>query len=101
MDKQLQGEIITKYLSDFPDTPSLTLAKMIFKDNQEVWKSPESVRSSIRRYKGQGGKDQLKQLSDKSFLSEAGEYNPFDDLPEGIRELGDATPVEVKGKKSL
>jgi len=101
MDKQLQGEIITKYLSDFPDTPSLTLAKMIFKDNQEVWKSPESVRSSIRRYKGQGGKYQLKQLADKSFLSEAGEYNPFDDLPEGIRELGDATPVEVKGKKSL
>jgi predicted phosphodiesterase len=46
------GNIIKKYLTRFPDSPALSLAKKIYKENKLHFTNVESVRSSIRQYRG-------------------------------------------------
>ena len=80
-EKKLPGEIVTSYLERFPETPSLTLAKLIYKENPEVWSNVESVRNRIRYYRGSNGVKGFDQLADRRFIKEFGNYNPFE-LPE-------------------
>jgi len=59
MIKTIKGEIVTEYLEhpEWGELPSLTLARLIYKDNKEVFKDVEEVRGSVRYYrdkKGQG-----------------------------------------------
>jgi predicted phosphodiesterase len=44
------GIIVKGYLDRFPDTPDLTLAKKIYKENPKQFKDIEAVRSIIRGY---------------------------------------------------
>lgn len=57
--KTIKGEIITEYLNheDWGKLPSLTLARLIYKDNKEVYTNVEAVRRIIRAYRGQAGKN--------------------------------------------
>lgn len=82
MGKQLQGEIAIKALKDFPETPLLTLAKKIYKENNEVFATLETARSLLRYYSGKCGARHKSMLKDKSIIrEEKGLYNPFN-LPE-------------------
>ena len=55
-EKGPQGEIITKYLADYPATiGSKTLARIIYRENQGLWKDLEAVRTSVRYYRGRQG----------------------------------------------
>lgn len=78
---KISGKIVTEYLTRFPETPSLTLAKKIYKENKAQFISVDSVRRIIRYYRGQGGEDKRKCLKDRRFVKEAGSRNPFDFLP--------------------
>ena len=55
--KTIKGEIVNDYLehSDWRKLPTLTLARLIYKHNPEVYKGVESVRSIIRLARGQRG----------------------------------------------
>lgn len=55
--KTIKGEIVQEYLNheEWGKLPSLTLARLIYKDNVEVFKDVESVRTVIRGYRGQAG----------------------------------------------
>ena len=46
----MKGEIVKEYLEhpEWGTLPSLTLARLIYKDNVEVFKDVEDVRSKIR-----------------------------------------------------
>lgn len=44
------GIIVKSYLDRFPDTPDLTLAKKIYKENPKQFKDVEAVRSIVRGY---------------------------------------------------
>ena len=44
------GIIVKSYLDRFPDTPDLTLAKKIYKENPKQFKNIEVVRSVVRGY---------------------------------------------------
>ena len=59
--KKLQQENIKKMIKDAvrdnPDIPSRTLARMIYFQNVQIFKDIESVRSSIRWYRGKNGKE--------------------------------------------
>ena len=56
----LNGEIVKKYLKKFPNTPNLTLAKKIYKENSKLFTNVDSVRSLIRSYLGQAGQKNRK-----------------------------------------
>jgi len=84
--KTIKGEIVQEYLNheEWGKLPSLTLARLIYKDNQEVYKSVEDVRSKIRSYRGQYGKSAtiVTHKTEKAEHAKAlGISNPFG-LPE-------------------
>lgn len=81
----IKEKIVKEYLAKFPNTPSLTLAKKIYKENKESFKSVDLVRSAIRRHRGQFGDWSRKHIKDKTFFKEAGERNPFT-MPESHAE---------------
>jgi predicted MPP superfamily phosphohydrolase len=95
----LTGVTVCAYLKRFPDTPSLTLAKKIYKENPEVFTNIEHVRSIIRDYRGQNGNDENKRASrNKQFNRPPGEYNPFK-IPES--DCTEWKPIHIKEKRGL
>jgi hypothetical protein len=47
--------LIFEYCKQFPNTPSLTLSKKIYKEHPEKFNSIESVRDRVRYYRGNKG----------------------------------------------
>ena len=99
---KVSSEVVKRYLSKFPHTPSYTLAKLIYKENSELFTSPEVVRSGIRYWRGKSGKDSKKKLSSNEFLQKyKGLPNPFGHLPKGIKYLSETQTVKLEGSKFL
>jgi predicted phosphodiesterase len=62
--------------------PTLTLARIMYKENIELFKSVDSARSSLRRLEGKVGNAEKKYLSNKDFImNEERPKNPWK-LPE-------------------
>ena len=77
--------------------PSLTLARIMYKENIEVFKDVESARSVLRYLEGKQGKKNLKKVHSKEFLmSEERPKNPWK-LPES--EEAKYEPYIIKAKK--
>ena len=75
-------DIIKEYLKRFPDSPKLTLAKKIYKENSKIFLNIENIRRIINYQKGSAGTSNRKKLVDKQFEKPLTyNYNPFD-LPE-------------------
>ena len=85
----IKGEIIQKYLEHWPHLPSLSLAKLIYKQNKSAFIDVENVRTIIRYYRGQQGDLHRENLQNKEHMTEEkaqhakalGVANPFG-LPE-------------------
>jgi|ETNvirnome_6_100_1030635.scaffolds.fasta_scaffold01475_10 predicted phosphodiesterase len=101
MTQPLRSEIVIDALKRFPDAPSLTLAKKIYKENKNIFKDVDSVRSIVRRFRGQKGANQRKASPDKQHFKTRGKFNPFDKLPKGIKCMSEAKYYTIKGKKTL
>lgn len=92
-------DVTCNYLDRFPDTPVLTLAKKMYKENPLVFKTLDSARDSIRRLKhgkanGLGySTKETKYLQPKTY-----DTNPFK-LPESYSH--DFSPYIVSQSKSL
>lgn len=56
------------YCKDFPDMKDLTLARKMYEENRELFRSPEHARSHIRIVRGHYGKKNLKELSNKEHV---------------------------------
>jgi hypothetical protein len=52
---QVKQKITFEYLEKYRDTPSNTVAKIIFQDHPEFFIDKESARSYIRMYRGKMG----------------------------------------------
>lgn len=96
---KITGEIIIPYLERFPDMPSLTLSKKIYKENKTSFTSVESVRASIRRYRGQLGDWHRKAAKNKKYFKEEGVKNPFEFIPKSYADSFE--PFEIKQSKIL
>jgi len=77
--QKLNGKIVQTYCERFTITPSLTLAKKIYKENSVLFKDVEAVRDIIRHYRGAHGKRKRDTCKIKV------EYNPKT-LPESFAE---------------
>lgn len=81
--ESIATQIARECIKKFPDSPKLTLAKKLFKDNPKVYKSIEHARGIINTIRGLGGN---KRNKDKSlFQAPKFNYNPFN-LPESKSE---------------
>ena len=76
-------EIVRENLLKFPDIPTMTLAKKIYKEHLKYFRDLESVRSAIRRVRGQSGELNRNKTTDKSFFTKPGTVNPFN-LPDSV-----------------
>jgi len=78
----IQGKLVQKECERFKSTPSLTLAKKIYKENSELFKSVENVRTLVRSYRGAHGKQHKEEKKRSNLLVE---YTPKQ-LPESHAE---------------
>ena len=105
--KKITGEIVLKYLDKFTNTPSLTLAKLIYKENHEAFNSVEHVRSTIRTYRGTKGGNSRESVKNRKFFgttpdvnmfkvpdSEAEDYAPFT-LPKQYKRIAVLSDIHV------
>ena len=91
----IQQDIVIKYLKKFPNTPNLTLAKKIYKENNKSFTNVDTIRSIIRRQTGQHGKQKGK---DESLHTAPKPLNPFN-LPESYS--NDFSTYEIKQTSTL
>jgi predicted phosphodiesterase len=79
------------------DMPTLTLAKILYKENIELFKSVEDARTVLRYNEGKTGNKLKKEIKDKSlFMSEERPRNPWK-LPESDETKYE--PFIIKAKK--
>ena len=58
-------KIVFDFVKDNPDIPSQTLAKIIYFKNPQIFKDVESIRTTVRYFRGKRGKDKLNSLINK------------------------------------
>jgi len=91
--------IAEEVCSKFKETPSLTLAKKLFAEYPEVYKDAEHARLFVRIIRGQKGKQDRKNTTDKSLYdAKPRPLNPFI-LPKSYAKK--RKHVELKGTKFL
>ena len=75
---KIKTELVRKYITRFPNTPSLTLAKKLYGENPTEFKDVEDARTIIRYHRGLRGKESRKS-SNKSLHVKKGTFtnNPF------------------------
>jgi predicted phosphodiesterase len=74
--KRIKAEEVCR---QFPDTPTMTLAKKLYKENVELYKDVEEARLCVRIVRGKAGDYQRKHSVDKSlYKKEDGKLNPFE-----------------------
>jgi predicted phosphodiesterase len=92
-------EIARDYCKKFPTTPTLTIAKKIFKENKDYFLNLESARSAVRKVRGMSGQKKRETLRDKSLYKPLEyKYNPFD-LPDSYSV--DFSPYEISQSRTL
>ena len=87
--KSVKGQIVLKFLDHWSHLPSLSLAKLIYKNNKSAFIDVENVRSLVRYYRGQKGDADRQKVKDKEHVTTEkaqqakalGVANPFG-LPE-------------------
>ena len=98
MSKNYKSELIKDYLKKYPKHPNLTIAKLIYNENKEVFTSVDTVRAFIRGLKGQKGNYHRQNTKDKSLYTEPGSNNPFN-LPESYAD--DFNPFVISQSNGL
>lgn len=84
----LKSDIVKQFLTEYPETPSKTLAIIIYRENPKLFKDVENARTMIRHYRGNHGNKNRNKVADKSFYRDnKPNGNPFLKLPEGIKSL--------------
>jgi predicted phosphodiesterase len=81
-------KIVLEYLEKFPNSPSKTIARKIYEENQGFFKDFESVYLRVRYYRGQAGKRHRKNFATRGFQKELKTkvMNNFVSLPSSLAE---------------
>lgn len=81
----IAGNVVKECLKQFPDTPILTLAKKLCKENPSLFTSIEGARAILRSHAGLSGDMQRGKIKDKSnFREKKYQYNPV--VPESFEQ---------------
>lgn len=98
----ITGDVVKEYLEKFKDTPSLTLARLIYKENKLLFNSVEHARTIVRSYKGASGDVLRKKFKDRRYFREFSKdlFNPFK-LPESDEKEFDPFVVPKNNNRIL
>jgi predicted phosphodiesterase len=88
-----------KYCKKFTQTPTLTLAKKIYKENPELFSSIEQARSYVRTVRGKRGEKVRKCTTDKTLYEKEERSRSSFVLPESFAD--DFTPYKISQSKVL
>lgn len=92
-----KSEIARKYRSEYPDMPTLALARIVKKENEVVFKDVEDARSTLRYIEGkQGEKHRKKVVNTEYYKKETRPMNPY---PKSLAK--DFKPFIIKGSKKI
>lgn len=90
-------DIARTYRKQHPNKPTLALARIMYKDNNLLFRDVENARDSLRHIEGKKGKAGLKNLKDKSLvIATPRPYNPYK-LPDSDETIYE--PYVLKGFK--
>ena len=91
-------ELVLDALKRFPDCPSLTLAKKLYKEHPLVWKTLHNVRCSVCYFRGAAGSNNRKRATITQFFRERKKpHNPMATLPESYERVWQ--PLILEGKR--
>ena len=83
-----KSSVVREYIKKYPDFPNLKLARIIYSENNLLFKDVEDARTNIRYVSGKQGKKNRKYIK-KEFLQKAKSLNPYN-LPESHEEKREA-----------
>lgn len=66
----IKRKVVFDLLDKFPDAPTRTLARILYKDNTCFFKDYEDARLIIRRYRGQNGASNRKDITFRKYFKE-------------------------------
>lgn len=95
MKNEFVSNLIKSYLTKHPNLPSLTLARLIYKQNNKQFKNIEAVRTCLRYYRGKIGKSNKEKISTLDFLDQKIIF----EMPESYAETFE--PYDIKQSKTL
>ena len=58
--QQVRIKILFEHLEKYKDSPSHTLARILFRDHPDFFRSHEDARSAVRKYRGATGDNHRK-----------------------------------------
>ena len=91
-------KLIIEALEKFPESPSLTLARKLFKEHPIVWSNVDSCRTTIRSMRGASGTYAREHKTNKKFFRELQKpNNPMAKLPESSERVWQ--PFMLEGKR--
>jgi len=64
----LVGQVVMEYLDKFPNTSSLCIARILYRDNVELFADVEHARSAIRYYRGAMGEKNRNDLATRRYV---------------------------------
>lgn len=70
-------ERVKHFLNKFPKLASLSLARVIYNDDPELWKDVEQVRSLVRMYRGAKGDKSRREVKDRTHYVEPNSLNQY------------------------
>ena len=74
----MNSQIAREYRLKYPDMPTLTLARVMYKENVSVFPSVYSSRTALRYIDGNLGARNITYVKDKSLIMEQDRpYNPY------------------------
>ena len=85
-----KNEIAVELLEKYPDTPTLTLARMMYEENPALFNSLENARSYLRYRRGNNGVSNRKEAKSKKHFKKNGKAGYKFEIPESI-----ADPLSV------
>lgn len=94
----MNGDLVRRYVREWPEVPSLTLAKKIYAEHPKHFTSVDHVRTAVRRLRGQQGDYTRRIVKDKSAFRPPGTFDPFK-LPKSYAKK--RKPVELQGNSFL
>jgi len=71
-------DICKGYLDKFPNAKTKTIANLIYEENKELWSNAESVRSLVRKIRGNKGKLSRTDIDNKYQKPNSKSGNPFE-----------------------
>lgn len=96
----IENKKAAEYCKRFPDSPTLTLARKLYKENPKLYKNVEHCRDFIRTVRGLKG-DRLRKSTNNSLFKELSyNYNPFQ-LPESQTKKRETFKLPTSVKKVL